>query len=277
MLSQGSFTLTVGIPWNGTGDIKAALVKAQLSKCVNAIVISPSSSVAYSRSKYASTGLDKVSILPPGDIGLYSAYRKIINACVTSHLVFHGADDMVNHTTLLPIDGLMEISDSIIICSLLILDPYASRTKRKKYNLLNQDIELGRYASPATPEVLYPVKILKAINAPSLEYKIAGDADMFFSAKNAASDVRCLDIDFSTMRYGGLSTLPSRSILVFYENLRISKKFNQVIPLSCRTYAFLFLFGRYILFRILGDQASLSIIAIFSKTKNYLCTLSLKK
>ena len=240
--------LTVAYAWNGKGDPHAAFAAAQAGAFVAELLVSPIDAATALAAVALSTVYPKLRILPPGDTGIYSAYNKLIAACRTRLITFHGIDDILVANAPLPPGP-----DAIIVMTAQLCTasgvPYGEYHHREHPPAL----ALARYATPLTPEVVYPAALLRDIGGVDEGFRIAGDVDLYLRAR-----ARCLRIDadivFVAMRDGGLSASAKGAATVLAENRRIARRHRQAVPLPHRLAAAAFLGARYWLFRLGGER-----------------------
>lgn len=259
MSDSGEFLLpglSVGIAWNGTGDPEPALRGLEALDYVACALLSPSSAKAEKSASALTAKYPKLRVLPGGDTGIYSAWNKLIFNCGTRHLCFHGIDDFA-----VEVDGLRE---RIEICdseTMIVLDA-AVTTQWGKEIFMRFDaetspphIELGRYRAPIGPNVLYPIRVLRAIGGADESFRIAGDVDMFFRARALARRID-LPATFVRMTDGGMSAAAKHAGTVYRENRRIARRSRQQVPLRKVMMAAAFLRGRQALYRLFGARVA---------------------
>ena len=114
-------------------------------------------------------------------------------------------------------------------------------------------ISLARETSPATPEVLYPTDVLKSIGGADINFRIAGDADLYFRAR-----ANCTRVDVNQvivrMLDGGASALARNGLTVYSENCLIAAKFHQRVPVAQKLLAATFFYGPYYLYVVGGER-----------------------
>jgi hypothetical protein len=248
--------LTIAIPWNGAGDIHQFLKNACSLAFVSEVLLAPAHDLAYRMAKAELKNFSKFCVLEPGDAGIYSAYNKLIKNCKTTHICFHGVDDFIIHN-----NGLDQRLDKLDTDFMLVFTAQFCTVTGQQFALYHhyennpETVRLGRFISPATPEIIYPVAILRKINGADESYRIAGDADLYFRARAICSR---LDINavFVNMRDGGASTAAKHSRTILIENRRIARSQNQSISYVDQLKAYFFLNGRYLLYRLAGEKLS---------------------
>lgn len=250
-LSHG---LTIGVAWNGAGDPSACLAAGLAAPFVGAILVAPSSAAAAEHARAAANS--KTIVLPPGDSGIYDAWNKLVAACRTSHIAFHGIDDLVTPCTEIAsaIAGLGP--DELLVCSIQFATPHGKPTAIYHHReTVPPPLSLGRLGNPACPEVVWPVSAIRSAGGLDASFRIAGDADLWFRVRPRVCRRDCEAILLS-MRDGGASTQARHARTVWLENRRIARRHGQAIPVVNRLAAGAFLNGRWLLFHLLGARWS---------------------
>jgi hypothetical protein len=246
--------LTICVAWNGTGDLSELLDRADSIDWVSEVMVSPSSSEAHKIASGYQIKYPKLKLLNPGDRGIYSAWNKMIATCHTTHLCFHGIDDLI-----LPDSSLGEYIKSAMPNDLLVFNIryYTSEGEFSKtsHHKVTQPpkVALGRYTTPATPEIVYPVEILRELGGADESFIIAGDADLYFKLISRVQRIDVM-IDFAEMRDGGASSSAKHSWTVLSENRRIAKKYGHKITIFQKVSATLALGFRSVLFNLFGER-----------------------
>lgn len=251
-----SGTLTIGVAWNGSGELGHLLDRAQPLAWVDEVLVAPSNESALRKTEVLMPAYAKLRCLVAGDAGIYSAYNKIIFSARTSHLCFHGVDDLVVPDPRIEPAVRGARADDLLVFNLrycavdgeLLLSSHHEERQPARS-------ALGRYTSPATPEVVYPVAILRAVGGADESFHIAGDADLYFKVR-ARAHRKDLSLDFAEMRDGGASTAAKHAWTVYRENRRIARLYGQALTLPQQAKALLALGGRALIFHIGGERLS---------------------
>jgi hypothetical protein len=249
-------SLTIGVAWNGVGELHQLLERVRSLDWVEEVLVSPSSEAAKRKVEDLSVIYSKLRSLPAGDTGIYSAYNKLIFGARTSHLCFHGCDDF-----LVPDPRLGKIikeasPEELLVFTLRFCTAEGEfLTSAHHVESTRPRVALGRYASPATPEVAYPVKILQAVGGADESFRIAGDADLYFKVREK-SVRRDFDLEFAEMRDGGASTAAKHAWTVYRENRKIAKRYRQKLTIPQRAVALAALGGRAAIFKLGGERMS---------------------
>lgn len=230
------------------------MAAGQAAPFVAEVLVSPMDATAAELAALAAVGLTKVRILPPGDTGIYSAWNKLIAACGTSHIAFHGIDDLVEAN---PAIGAALASlgpREMLVTSVRFASPRGESIAVYHHRETEPPaLSLGRYANPAGPEVAWPVTELRAVGGLDESFRIAGDVDLYFRVRPR---VRRVDSEaiMLTMLDGGVSVRASYSGIVWAENRRIAYTNGQNVPFQNQLISGLFLKGRRLLCRIGGER-----------------------
>jgi len=252
--------LTVGVPWNGAGDIETLLERSDAAEYVDEVLVSPSNESTWDAVCRLKTRFPKLRSLNAGDTGLYAAFNKLISNARTTFLCFHGVDDLLVPDRAVGSILASATGDKILVFSVQLCS--SSGAPITVYHHREQDPPrqaLGRFSSPATPEVAYPVAVLREIGGADTSFRIAGDADLYFRARKIAGRIDCENI-FVEMRDGGMSTTARHALAVLKENRRISQDHGQGISLANRAATAAFLGGRHILYRFGGERFSALVV-----------------
>lgn len=250
-----STSLCVGVPWNGRGSLRPLLERCEQLTWVEQVLVSPTDESARSAAEGLSSAFPKLQVLASGDKGIYSAYNKLIGSARTTHICFHGADDLICPNDLG--SALADAGED----DMLVFSLELRRADGERVAVIHHEetvpprVALGRHTSPGTPEVVYPVAVLKAVGGADESFRIAGDADLYFRVRQR---VRRLDhgATFAVMTDGGASTTARNALIVLNENRRIARAHRQRIPLHAQLTAAAALGVRYWLFRAIGEARS---------------------
>lgn len=249
-------TLTIGVAWNGSGELSQLLDRAHTQAWVDEVLVAPSNEVALRKAEALMQTYPKLRCLTAGDTGIYSAYNKLIFGARTSHLCFHGADDFIVPDPRIGPEVRGMSADDLLVFNLrycafdgefLLSSHHEERQPART--------ALGRHSSPATPEVVYPLAVIRAVGGADESFRIAGDADLYFRTR-ARARRKDLPIDFAEMRDGGASTAAKHAWTIYRENRRIAHRYGQRLTLQQHAKALLALGGRALLFRIGGESMS---------------------
>ncbi len=246
--------LTVAVAWNGIGDPTPCLVAGAAAPFVAEVLVSPMDAGTADRMAAAALGFPKVRILPPGDTGIYSAWNKLVNACTTSHLVFHGVDDLIEADPQIGAALAVLGDNDMLVASIRFATPQGKPTAI--YHHREQQpplLSLGRLANPACPEVAWPVAAIRKAGGLDEGFRIAGDADLYFRVRPLVRRVDCEAV-LLTMLDGGASVTARNARAVWRENRRIARANGQPVPLANRLASGIFLNGRYWLYRLAGPR-----------------------
>jgi len=218
------------------------------------MLVAPIDAAAADRMARAAAGMPKVRVLPPGDTGIYSAWNKLVNACRTSHIVFHGIDDLINDDSAIgaAIAGLDD--RAMLVASIQFATPQGRPTAIYHHRETDPPaLALGRHANPACPEVVWPVAAIRAAGGLDETFRIAGDVDLYFRVRPKARRVDCEAV-LLTMNDGGVSAAARHARRVWTENRRIARTHAQSVPLVNRLVSGVFLNARYALYRLAGAR-----------------------
>jgi hypothetical protein len=265
--------LTIGVAWNGVGDPRAVLAAGEAAGFVAEVLVSPMNVTTGDAARVAAVGLTKVRVLPPGDTGIYSAWNKLVAACRTSHIAFHGVDDLVVPDPAIAA-ALADLgADEMLVASIQLATPGGVPTAIYHHRETDPPaLSLGRHANPACPEVCWPVSQLRAVGGLDERFRIAGDVDLYFRVR---PKVRRVDIEavLLVMRDGGVSVSAKHSATVWAENRHIARSYGQTVPIGNRLLSGCFLQGRGWLYRIGGEHFADTLTdgmrALFGKTRRY--------
>ena len=252
--------LTIGVPWNGSGDIEALLERSELADYVDEVLVSPSNESTRDAVCRLKTRFPKLRSLDAGDTGLYSAFNKLIFNTRTTFLCFHGVDDL-----LVPdpaVGSILEnaTGDKILVFTAQFCSP--GGVPLTIYHHHEQEPPrqaLGRFSSPATPEVAYPVAALREVGGADTSFRIAGDADLYFRVRTCAGRSDHENI-FVEMRDGGMSTTARHALTVLNENRKIAQYHGQRIRLTNHAMTAAFLRGRHFLYWLGGERFSALVV-----------------
>jgi len=248
--------LTIGVAWNGVGDPLPCLRAGEAAPFVAEVLVAPMDAAAADKALFAARALAKTRVLPPGDTGIYSAWNKLVAACATSHIAFHGIDDLVIADPAIGAALATIRDEDVLVASVRFATPQGQPTAI--YHHRESDppaLALGRVANPAGPEVCWPVAVVRAVGGLDESFRIAGDVDLWFRVRRVArrSDV---DTVLLTMNDGGISTVARHARTVWLENRRIAHAHGQPVPLGNRLRSGAFLNGRYWLARLVGARTA---------------------
>jgi|GEM_PF-3932103 len=265
--------LTIGVAWNGIGDPRAVMAAGGTAGFVAELLLSPMDDATAAAARAAAVGFSKVRILSAGDTGIYPAWNKLVAACRTSHIAFHGIDDFVCPDPAIAA-ALADLgADDMLVASIELATPAGVPTAVYHHRETDPPaLSLGRYANPSCPEVCWPVKQLLAVGGFDERFRIAGDVDLYFRVRPR---VRRVDVDavLVTMRDGGVSVSAKHSGTVWAENRRIARAYRQAVPLGNRLLSGGFLNGRRWLYRIGGegfaDTLTDAARGLFGKPRRY--------
>ena len=256
MLPAVSPRLTIGVAWNGAGDPADCLRAGDAAPFVAEVLVAPMDAAAAGRAHAAAAGLTKVRILPPGDTGIYSAWNKLVAGCTSSHIAFHGIDDLVVPDAGIGVALAAIADDDLLVASICFATPQGEPTVIYHHRECDPPaLSLGRLANPACPEVVWPVTVVRAVGGLDESFRIAGDVDLWFRVRPIT---RRFDIDavLLTMIDGGVSMVARHARTVWRENRRIARTFGQDVPLANRLVSGAFLNGRYWLSRLAGERTA---------------------
>ncbi len=236
------------------GDPADCFAAGQAAVFVDEILVSPMNARTAELAAQAAQGNPKVRILPPGDTGIYSAWNKLVNGCATSHIAFHGIDDLVRPSAEIGTAVAQLLPDDLLVCSIQFATPQGVETAVYHHReTVPPALSLGRLANPACPEVCWPLALVRQAGGLDESFRIAGDADLWFRVRPLA---RRIDTEavLLTMLDGGASASARHARTVWLENRRIARARQQSVPLSNRLLAGGFLNGRYLLYRLGGAK-----------------------
>ena len=250
--------LTIGMAWNGRQDPAAALAAAQRAPFVTDIIISPIDARVARLADGLAARYAKVRCLPPGDSGLYDAFNKIAAATLTTHVAFHGADDVLvagaaDDPTIAATIASAAADDLLVFTAELCSPSGEARQTFHHREAAMPAISLARYSAPLCPEVAYPVAALLDTGGFDPSFRIAGDVDLYFRIRPRCRR-RDVDRRFVAMRDGGLSASARGARTVWRENRRIARVHGQYIAWPQRLLANVLLNGRYALYRLGGED-----------------------
>lgn len=254
-------------------DPVACLRASEKAPFVSEALVAPLDGATARAARKAGEGLRKVRILPPGDTGLYSAWNKMVAATRTTHVAFHGVDDLVDADPAIG-TALADVGPrDMLVFSIRFATPTGTPTAIYHHRETEPPaLSLGRYANPACPEVAWPVAVLRDLGGLDESFRIAGDAELYFRVRPHVVR-RDRDLVLLTMLDGGLSVAARNAASVWRENRRIARRYGQRVPLSNLVSAGLFLHGRHLASRAFGaktaDRATDAVRAVFGKPPRY--------
>ena len=245
-------SLTIGVAWNGQGDPAPCFAAGLAAPFVEEILVSPMDEATAAKARAAAN--PKVRVLPAGDKGIYDAWNKLVAACSTTHIAFHGVDDLVAPEPAIA-DALAAMGpNELLVCSIQFATPQGEPTAIYHHReTLPPALSLGRLGNPACPEVCWPVAAIRAAGGLDTGFRIAGDADLWFRVRPLA-ERRDSEAVLVTMLDGGASASARHARTVWLENRRIARARGQAIPLGNRLLSGAFLNGRWLLYRLAGEQ-----------------------
>lgn len=245
-------SLTIGVAWNGQGDPTPCFAAGLSAPFVQEILVSPMDETTAAKARAAANS--KVRVLPTGDRGIYDAWNKLVNACSTSHIAFHGVDDLVAPEADLANVLAAAGPNDLLICSIQFATPQGKPTAVYHHRETEPPaLSLGRLANPACPEVCWPISAIRSVGGLDTSFRIAGDADLWFRVRPVAKR-NDSDAILLTMLDGGASARARHARTVWLENRRIAKARNQTIPLGNRLLSGAFLNSRWLLYRLAGEK-----------------------
>lgn len=244
--------LTIAYAWNGQGDPHAVFAAGQSAAFVAELLVSPMDAATARAAEVLAGTYPKIRVLPPGDTGIYSAWNKLIAGCATRQIAFHGIDDLMIAGASPPSDADAIIVMTAELCSASGV-PYGLYHHREHPPSVSPKVALARFATPLTPEVIYPTTLLREIGGVDESFRIAGDVDLYLRARQHCQRVDA-DIMFVAMRDGGVSSSARGAATVLTENRRIARLHHQAVPLSHRLAATTFLTARHWLFLFGGER-----------------------
>ena len=249
--------LTIGMAWNGRQDPAAAFAAAQGAPFVAEVLVAPMNDAVAASVRTLAARFTKVRPLPPGDTGLYDAFNKIVAATLTTHIAFHGADDILTAGAVA--DPSIEAAlasatvDDMLVFTAQLCSPSGAPGKTFHHDEgVAPAVTLARHGAPLCPEVAYPVAVLRQAGGFDPGFRVAGDVDLYFRVRPLC---RRRDVDrvIVAMRDGGLSASARGARTVWLENRRIARKHGQAVSVHRRLLAHLLLNGRYLLYRLGGE------------------------
>jgi hypothetical protein len=265
--------LTIGAAWNGIGDPSPVMAAAEAAGFVSELLLAPMNAATADAARRAATRFTKVRVLAAGDTGIYSAWNKLVAACATSHIAFHGIDDLVCPDPAIAA-ALADISaNDMLVASIQFATPAGVPTAIYHHRETDPPaLSLGRHANPACPEICWPLTQLRAAGGLDEGFRIAGDVDLYFRVRPR---VRRVDIDavLVVMRDGGVSVSARHSGKVWAENRRIANNYGQKVPIGNLLLSGGFLNGRRWLYQLGGerfaDKLTDRLRALFGKPRRY--------
>ena len=247
-------TLTIGVAWNGVGDPRAVIAASAAADFVAETLISPMNAVTADAATAAAAEFPKVRVLVPGDTGIYSAWNKLVAACRTSHIAFHGIDDHVlpDPTIAAALAGIGP--DDMLVASIQLATPSGVPTAIYHHRETDPPaLSLGRHANPACPEICWPVTQVRACGGLDESFRIAGDVDLYFRVRPRVHRVDTEAV-LLVMRDGGVSVSAKHAATVWAENRRIARAHHQAVPIANRLISGGFLRVREWLYQVGGES-----------------------
>lgn len=249
-------SLTVGVSWNGHGDLQHFLERVVPTSFVHEVLIAPSTPAVEAKALNDSRDFAKVRVLAGGDRGIYEAWNKIVDACTSTYLCFHGVDDFLVGTP--AIDAAIDQASRLPSIPMLVFTAHivgqsGATISHFHHREAATSFALGRLSSPLCPEVLYPTAAVKRAGGLDTSFRIAGDADLYFRVRR---DFERLDITEILVRMtdGGASASAKHAWTVFRENRRIAHRYGQVLPVTKVALAGTFLGARHLLYKLGGER-----------------------
>jgi len=245
-------SLTIGVAWNGQGDPAPCFAAGLSASFVQEILVSPMDETTAAKARAAANS--KVRVLPAGDRGIYDAWNKLVSACSTSHIAFHGVDDLVIPEADLA-SALNETApNDLLVCSIQFATPQGRPTAVYHHRETKPPaLSLGRLANPACPEVCWPIATIQSTGGLDTSFRIAGDADLWFRVRPLARR-RDAETVLLVMLDGGASASARHARTVWLENRRIATARGQAVPIGNRLLSGAFLNSRWLLYRFAGEK-----------------------